>query len=106
MHRLNVSAVAVALVLTSLAVASPQATASDRCCPPPPMRVTLCVDDPCDPCPAFPVTVCVPACCDAVPCVSWRKGALGRRVATYVWPSCGHRIEVVVTRRGDVIVRD
>ena len=84
MRRLYFTAVAVTLVLTSLAVASPQASAGDRCCPPPPMRVTLCVDDPCDPCPAFPVTVCVPGCCDAAPCVSWRHGAFGRRVATYV----------------------
>jgi hypothetical protein len=93
-------------LLLSSAVAAPNASAGGRYCLPPPVKVTLCVDDPCDPCPAFPVTVCVPACCDEVPCVSWRHGAFGRRVATYVWPSCGHQVDVVVTRRGEVIVRD
>jgi hypothetical protein len=29
----------------------------------------------------------------------------GRRVATYVWPTSGYRVEVVLTLRGDVIVR-
>jgi hypothetical protein len=106
MRRFYFTSVAAAIVLASLAICSPQASAGDRCCPPPPMKVMLCVDDPCDPCPAFPVTVCVPGCCDGAPCVSWRHGAFGRRVATYVWPSCGHRVEVVITRRGDVIVRD
>jgi hypothetical protein len=106
--RCHLSTVAiVGILLVGLCTAAPNsAVAGDRCCPPPLVQVTLCVDDPCDPCPAFPVTVCVPGCCDAAPCVSWRNGAFGRRVATYVWPSCGHRVDVVVTRRGEVIVRD
>jgi hypothetical protein len=108
MKRCQISTVVIAgLFLVGLGVAAPSsAVAGDHCCPPPPVKVTLCVDDPCDPCPAFPVTVCVPGCCDDAPCVSWRNGAFGRRVATYVWPSCGNRVDVVVTRRGEVIVRD
>jgi hypothetical protein len=108
MKRCQLSTVVIAgLFLVGLGVAAPNsAVAGDHCCPPPPVKVTLCVDDPCDPCPAFPVTVCVPGCCADAPCVSWRNGAFGRRVATYVWPSCGHRVDVVVTRRGEVIVRD
>ena len=108
MKRCQLSTVVIAgLFLVGLGVAAPSsAVAGDHCCPPPPVKVTLCVDDPCDPCPAFPVTVCVPGCCADAPCVSWRNGAFGRRVATYVWPSCGHRVDVVVTRRGEVIVRD
>jgi hypothetical protein len=106
MRRFCLNAAVTGVLLAGMAVVAPRASAGDHCCPPPPVKVTLCVDDPCDPCPAFPVTVCMPACCDAVPCVSWRNGAFGRRVATYVWPSCGYRLDVVITRRGEVIVRD
>jgi hypothetical protein len=106
MRSSNLSVVAAGAILLGLVSFTSVASAGGRCCPPPPVETVLCVDDPCDPCPAFPVTVCVPACCEEVPCVSWRNGAFGRRVATYVWPSCGHRVDVVVTRRGEVIVRD
>ena len=76
-----------------------------KACAPPPIEVTLCVDDPCDCCPAQEVCVCVPCCCTEAPCVSWRDGFLGRRVATYTWKCCGHSVDVVVTRRGELIVR-
>lgn len=105
MRRQFITVAGLAVLFAGASVAS-SASATNRCCPPPPVKVILCVDDPCDPCPAFPVTVCVPGCCDEVPCVSWRHGAFGRRVATYTWPSCGHQVDVVVTRRGEVIVRD
>ena len=74
------------------------------CCPPPPIRTTLCVRPPCDCC-TRNVTVCVPGCCTEAPTVCWRKGFLGRQVGTYTWACCGHSVEVVVTRRGDVRVR-
>jgi hypothetical protein len=67
--------------------------------------VVLIVDDPRDPCRPHQVTICVPICSVEPPCVSWRDGVFGRRVATYVWPSSGYEMEVIVTRRGDVIVR-
>jgi hypothetical protein len=76
-----------------------------KACAPPPIEVTLCVDDPCDCCPPQTVCVCVPCCCTEAPCVSWRDGIFGRRVATYSWPCCGHSVDVVVTRRGELIVR-
>ena len=74
------------------------------CCPPPPMCKTLCVKDPCGCC-SCTVNVCVPGCCCEEPCVSWRSGIFGRRIATYSWPCCGHSVKVVVNRRGDVKVR-
>ncbi|BBO32004.1 hypothetical protein [Lacipirellula parvula] len=105
MSRTIHTAVALAALLVGGSiVAAPQASASTGCCLPP-VTVTLRVDDPCDPCPAFPVTVCVPGGCDESPCVSWRNGAFGRRVATYTWRSTGHQVEVVITRRGEVIIR-
>jgi hypothetical protein len=76
-----------------------------KACAPPPIEVTLCVDDPCDCCPAQEVCVCVPCCCTEAPCVSWRDGIFGRRVATYAWRCCGHSVDVIVTRRGELIVR-
>jgi hypothetical protein len=94
------------LAVASLAMAPREASARRRVCAPPPIEVTLCVDDPCDCCAPQMVCVCVPCCCTEAPCVTWRNGFLGRRVATYEWKCCGHCVEVVVTRRGDLIVRD
>ena len=105
MSRFILRTVALAtLVLGVSSFSSSVATANAGCCLPP-VKVTLCVDDPCDPCPPFPVTVCLPGGCDETPCVTWRNGAFGRRVATYTWASTGHQVDVVVTRRGEVIVR-
>ena len=75
------------------------------CCPPPPVSVKFCAVDPCTGC-AYPVSVCLPACCAGqMPClVKHRDGFFGRRVLTYKF-DCGECVEVVVTRRGKVIVR-
>jgi hypothetical protein len=70
------------------------------------MEAALCVDDPCDCCPPQSVCVCIPCCCTEPPCVAWRDGVFGRRVAMYSWPCCGYSLDVVVTRKGDLIVRD
>jgi hypothetical protein len=93
----------IAIVLGFLVASGSAEASSYRHAPTRP--VVLIVDDPCDPCRPHHVTVCVPVCSVETPCVSWRDGVFGRRVATYVWPSSGYEIEVVVTRRGDVIVR-
>jgi hypothetical protein len=52
------------------------------------------------------VTVCVPACCASeTPClVGWKPGIFGRKVLTYKW-SCGHCVDVVITKHGKTIVR-
>jgi hypothetical protein len=109
--RLFVIALACCLLATSVGSA---AWACHACCqpcqpccaPPPPVPVTLCVKDPCNCCCAIPVEVCLPACCAGeVPCVKWRSGIFGRRIATYCWPCCGHSIDVVITRHGKVRVR-
>jgi hypothetical protein len=101
------AALAAAAVASSLGWSANEAQARrlKANCAPPPIEVALCVDDPCDPCPPQQVCVCVPCCCTEAPCVSWRNGLFGRRVATYSWECCGHSVEVVVTRRGELIVR-
>ncbi|HYO24548.1 MAG TPA: hypothetical protein VEQ85_06320 [Lacipirellulaceae bacterium] len=105
-RRSTLSVMAVAVVAGSLGLAPRQAEARRaKACAPPPIEVMLCVDDPCDCCPAQEVCVCVPCCCTEAPCVSWRDGMFGRRVATYSWECCGHSVEVVVTRKGELIVR-
>ena len=49
----------------------------------------------------------VPACCAGeAPSVSWKRGILGRMVATLCWECCDHQVKVIVTRRGKVRVRD
>jgi hypothetical protein len=93
-RRQSLAAVAIALAFGTIGMAPQEASARrHRVCGPPPIEVTLCVDDPCD------------CCAPQSVCVSWRNGFLGRRVATYSWPCCGHTVEVVVTRRGELIVR-
>ena len=91
-----------AALVASLAAAPASATPYRHA---PGRPVVLVVDDPCNPCPPPQVTVCVPGCYVETPCVTWRDGVFGRRVATYVWPTSGYSVEVVLTRRGDVIVR-
>jgi hypothetical protein len=107
MHRKTILALfAVAVVAGSLGLAPREASAfRHKACAPPPIEVTLCVDDPCDCCPGEEVCVCVPCCCTEEPCVTWRDGIFGRRVATYTWKCCGHSVDVVVTRKGELIVR-
>lgn len=75
------------------------------CCPPPPVKVPLCIKDPCTGCVTMEC-ICVPACCAGeTPCMTWRKGFLGRKILTYKWRCCGHCVEVVITKRGRVTVR-
>jgi hypothetical protein len=77
----------------------------DCCAPPPPVEVVLCVKDPCTCC-TYEVSVCLPACCaNEVPCIRWRNGIFGRRVATYAWECCGHAVDIVITKHGRVKVR-
>jgi hypothetical protein len=95
------STLAACVIAATFALADASATAYRQASGRP---VVLVVDDPCDPCQPHRVSVCVPICSVEAPCVTWRNGLLGRRIATYVWPT-GYRVEVVVTRRGDVIVR-
>ncbi len=105
--------VALATVVPATATAShgahapaPCCASAPDCCPPPPVKVELCVEDPCTCC-TYNVTVCIPACCaDEAPCVAgWRKGLFGRKIVTYTWPCCGHSVDVVITRHGRTIVR-
>jgi hypothetical protein len=94
----------IAVVSASTASARERRACSDPCLPPPPVAQALCVQPPCGGCPAV-VQVCVPACCVEQPTVSWRQGAFGRQIGTYEWPCCGHRVKVVVDRRGAMTVR-
>jgi hypothetical protein len=101
----SVTFASVALSLLAVGVLSDEAQAFGRRHAAPGMNVVLCVDDPCDCCAGQEVGVCVPCCCTEAPCVSWRDGVFGRRVATYTWKCCSYSVDVVLTRRGDVIVR-
>jgi len=66
---------------------------------------TFCLVDPCTCCTSS-AKVCIPeTCCAEEPCVTWRNGLFGRRIATLCWKGCCEKVEVVVTRRGRVIVR-
>ena len=115
MFRFNtkIALATLAVTLGLLAFMGTNAVACDRCrvdsccqpcCPPPPVRTELCVQDPCTCC-TYKVCVCLPACCVEDPCVTCRPGIFGRKVLTYTWPCCGHSVKVVVNRRGDVRVR-
>ena len=74
------------------------------CCPPPPAPMIFCLVDPCG-C-THEACINVPACCgDTQPCITWSKGLFGRQFATLCWTCCNHRVEVLVTRRGEVRVR-
>ena len=101
------------VIVFGLALALPTtATAADCsceclpcCCPPPPVHTVLCLTDPCTCC-TVSVDLCIPACCSGEqPCITWRNGVFGRRVATLSWNCCDYAMEVVTTRRGRVIVR-
>jgi hypothetical protein len=98
-------AIAMTVALGPLAAAAPDAEAFGHRWVAPGVNVVLVVDDPCDCCGPQEVCVCVPCCCTEPPTVCWRNGIFGRRVATYVWQCCGHSVDVVLTRRDDVIVR-
>lgn len=92
-----------------LATAAP-VEARGRCCqpccvPPPPVEITLQLIDPCTCCPVE-VCVCIPACCaDEAPCIKWRNGLFGRRVADVSWKCCKHKAKVIVNKCGEVTVR-
>ena len=75
------------------------------CCKQIPQKATFCLVDPrgCK----HEARAKVPACCAAEsPVVSWKRGVLGRMVATLCWECCDHQVKVIVTRRGKVRVRD
>lgn len=101
---LAVAAVATVLVFACAAAAAQAGCPCVPCCPQP-MTTTLCVQPPCSSC-VTPVKICVPECCGCeTPCVTWKKGMLGRQIGTYNWPCCGYSVKVVVNRRGEVKVR-
>ncbi|MEM9353643.1 MAG: hypothetical protein AAGA92_11575 [Planctomycetota bacterium] len=104
MNRFGIAAALLAAVLTLGATAEKASAGDPCCCPPAPIQVELCVKPPCS-CVGKTVCVCVPGCCTEPPCVTWKKGLFGRCIGTYCWPSCGHEVKVVVTRKGDVKVR-
>lgn len=115
MRILNSLACVLVLVITmSLSSLTGQTVqAADCCCapvaccpaPPPPVKVSLCIKDPCTGC-VYEECICVPACCAGeTPCMTWRKGLLGRKILTYTWTCCGHCVDVVITRGGRVTVR-
>lgn len=103
-RRSSMAVLAVALVAGSLGLAPREASARHKDCTPT-KEVAICVDDPCDCCPGQEACVCIPCCCNEEPCVTWRDGMFGRRVATYTWKCCCFSVDVVVTRKGDLIVR-
>jgi hypothetical protein len=92
------------------APASAHTVRCDPCCqaccePPPPVELTVCLQDPCTCC-SEDVELCIPAeCAGEAPQVSWRWGLFGRRIAELCWPCCDFSVEVVFTRHGRVIVR-
>lgn len=92
------------LAVPSLAVAHEVCCEPSCCAPPPPIETIVCLQDPCTGC-TYEVSLCVPPCCGEPPCVTWRNGIFGRRIAILSWECCGHSAKVIVTRRGRVIVR-
>ena len=105
----------VRILVLSLAMAccpfvAPDAASADPscckpCCAAPPVETTVCLTDPYTGC-TFHVNLCVPSSFgDEQPCVTWRRGVFRRRIATLCWKCCGHTVEVVITRRGRIIVR-
>ncbi len=105
------------LAALAMALAPMSASACDTCCAPcvkpvvccvtpPPVLVEICIVDPCTCC-TYKAEVCVPACCaEEAPCLAGvRHGIFGRKIYTYEW-SCGHCVDIVVTKHGRVIVRD
>lgn len=75
------------------------------CCPPPrPQRAVFCIVD-CNGC-SHDACITVPACCAGEqPRISWRRGILGRQIATLCWDCCGHKSKVVITAFGKVRVK-
>lgn len=107
MNALRLTVATLVLAVVTSFCATSVSTAKD-CCPPPPGKlVKFCVEDPCTCC-KTEVCVCVPCCCAdcEVPClVGWKQGILGRKLLTYKFASCGHCVDVVILRNGDVKVR-
>jgi hypothetical protein len=100
--------VAPAVMVPAVAPAATCCTTCNRttcCCPPPPPTSTVfCLVDPCGG--THKACIRVPACCAGEqPRVSWRRGILGRQIATVCWECCGHRATVIVTCFGKVRVR-
>ena len=85
-------------------VLSPAFAPAPCCDPCRKIETTICIVDPCG-C-SHEACVCIPACCvGETPCVTWRKGLLGRQIAKVCWTCCDHDVTVIVTRRGKVRVR-
>jgi hypothetical protein len=76
-----------------------------RCPKPEPVSMEFCLVDPCG-C-SHEACIEVPPCCvGEQPEISWRKGVLGRQIATLCWQCCDHEVKVIVTGSGKVRVRD
>lgn len=104
-NPMNLKMLAALAVLAGALTVTAPVEAGHGCCPPPPVKASLCVVDPCTGC-STSVCVCLPACCAGQEaCLAGcRKACLGRKVLTYKYP-CGHCVEVVVKRNGAVKVR-
>lgn len=77
----------------------------DPCCAPRCVPTTFCLVDPCG-C-SHEACVKVPACCvGQQPNICWKDGVLGRQVATLCFECCDFEAKVIVTRNGNVRVRD
>lgn len=71
-----------------------------------PVRTTICLEEPNCGC-THDITVTVPGCCvGEAPVVSWRRGVLGRQIATLCWTSCDKRVKVIIPRFGGPRVRE
>lgn len=105
-QRVPAASLVPGMVLPSPAVSCCTVCCEVRCCcKKVPTTANFCLIDP-DGC---EIEFCarVPECCVGhQPHVSWRCGALGRKVATLCWDCCDQTVKVVVTRRGKVRVRD
>ena len=70
----------------------------------PMMEHILSVVDPCTGC-AQDVCVCIPCCCTEEPAVTCRTGIFGRTILTHCWECCGHSVDIIINRCGEVRVR-
>ena len=73
------------------------------CCP---VKTTICLEEPNCGC-THEIKVTLPGCCmGEAPVVSWRRGILGRQIATLCWTCCDKRVKVVIPRFGGPRVRE
>lgn len=92
-------------VPSEVTVVAPVDGCCDPCCSPQCVPTTFCLVDPCG-C-EHEACIRVPACCvGQQPTICWRGGIFGRQVAELCWECCDFEAKVIVTRNGNVRVRD